>query len=250
MRSRAEHLPAGRAAHAEEVRAGPGRRCASPSVVLEMIGKIATTTAHSDERDPRVLDPDDDERRDRDDRRHLQQHRVGKEAHLDPPALHEQRARRASPTHDRRSRAPSSAMPSVTPSDASSSARSATSVRHTAERRRHEVGRHVVGDDESLPQRRAATRATSAGAAKRSTRDRRRASAPGSSHRLARRRPRRRRVRDRRLAVAPRMSVDTRNASPRGYGSSIATSAMMRPGPRRPSPRRASTGTPLRRCCA
>ena len=62
-------------------------------------------------------------------------------------------------------------MPSVTPSESASSARSATSVRSTASGRRHDVRRHVVGDDEPLPQPRARRTATSAGAAKRSKRE-------------------------------------------------------------------------------
>ena len=118
-----------------------GSTLRSPSVVLEMIGKIATTDGAQHERQPRVLDPDDDERRDGDDRRHLQQHRVGKQAHLDPAAL------RTNSERDRRRRARStsasaaSAMPS---GDAermrASSARSSTSACSTAQRRRHEVG--------------------------------------------------------------------------------------------------------------
>src|SRR6185437_5278525 len=44
----------------------------------------------------RIVHPDDDERCDRYDRRHLQQDRVGEKAHLDPAALHEkQRGRHA-----------------------------------------------------------------------------------------------------------------------------------------------------------
>ena len=44
----------------------------------------------NDQRALGVLDKNDDERRDRDDRRHLEDDRVGKKAALDDRALHEQ----------------------------------------------------------------------------------------------------------------------------------------------------------------
>ena len=116
-----------------------------------------------DQRDARVVHPDDDQRRDRDDRRHLQQDRVRKQAHLDPAALHEQRAR--SPRRAA-SRAParSARSPSSRRANASSSARSATSVCATRSGRRHEIRRESPRASTNACHAQTATIATTSGA--------------------------------------------------------------------------------------
>ena len=119
-----------------------------------------------------------------------------------------------------------SATPSVTPSESSSRARSAISVRSHQQWRRDEVCGHVVRHDQRLP---GAKHDERDDGRRRKTRQARLRAVGGAPSRLSTpwRHPRpvatgadtARRTRD-----------ASRNASVRGYGSSIGTDAMMRPG--------------------
>ena len=96
-----QDLPAGRPAHPEQVEE-PMVDAAQAERRVGDDREEGDDDRAQDERDARVVHPDDDERRDGDDRRHLQQHGVGEKAHFDPSALHEeQRHQRSDDGRDR-----------------------------------------------------------------------------------------------------------------------------------------------------
>ena len=193
------------------------------------------------------LHPDDDQRCDRDDRRHLQQDRVGEEARLDPAALHEQQRDRGA---DQRGGGQRGERDADGDAERVEQQRAVGDERlRDPQRRGHQVRRHVPGDDQRLPGR-SATSATASGAAQRSQRASLRligrTSGPdGCTVRPADRAspPRRPPCAGASSASAPAAATQAdsrracaanagewRNASSRGYGSSIATSASTRPG--------------------
>ena len=99
MRSAHQRLQAAGAVHAEQVEEA-GIDAAQADGGVGNDGKDRDHRCAHGEREMRILDENDDQRRDRDDRGDLEQHRVREEALLDDAALHEQE-RDQCPEHDR-----------------------------------------------------------------------------------------------------------------------------------------------------
>ena len=248
MRRRSSICQRARAAHPEEVEqarvdaAQPERRVGD-----DREDRDDDRAQH--QRDPRVLDPDDDQRRDRDDRRHLQQDRVGKEARLDPAGS----ARTAA-----RSRRPRTmAMRQRGERDAERDAERVEQQRAVGDER---LRMTAAATARGTPARRSATTSACHSGERASA-----ATATGAATRSAR-------AAALRPVVTRGPSPDTRaDASATRVDSARTMRANARtaakrlvarirlvdrdvgdhaPGPRAPSRRRASTGTPLRGCCA
>src|SRR5215472_8204719 len=83
-----QRLPPARSIQAEEI-GKPGVDAAQAERGVRNDRKQRHDGGADHQRNLRVVDPDDDERRDGDDGSDLEQYRVGKEARLDYPALHE-----------------------------------------------------------------------------------------------------------------------------------------------------------------